>query len=89
MTLCPFNRIIVVGSFLGSVSFPTVSSWPDLLYQGCVLSCGMGLKSDQKVVGYFYNIYVDLYCNPRGSWLVKLFVILYYLLFIIFFLQPS
>lgn len=30
--ICLFNRMIAVGSSLGSASFPTMGSWPDSEY---------------------------------------------------------
>lgn len=32
LMICPFRRMIVVGLSLGSVSSPTVGSWPDSEY---------------------------------------------------------
>lgn len=45
------SKIIVVDSPLASVSSPVMCSWLDLQYQ-CASSCGSGLNSDQKAIGY-------------------------------------
>lgn len=47
----PISKIIVVDSPLASVSSPAMCLWLDLQYQ-CASSCGSGLNSDQKAIGY-------------------------------------
>lgn len=55
--------------------------WSDLWYQTSISFCGVGLKSNQKVVGCLHNFHVvvapiclshDCYCSSQGSRLVRL-----------------
>lgn len=65
---------MLVGSSLGPMSSPPMIYWTDLLTQGCVLLCGMGLKYNHKVAGYFYNICATIvtheYINPQSQFSV-------------------
>lgn len=49
-------QIIIVGSFLGSMSSPAKGSWPDLQYQVYVSSCGTVLILNQEVAGHLHHI---------------------------------
>lgn len=54
LILCLFGRVIVLSSPIGHMTYLAVDS---LLYKHCqihVLSYGVGLRSNQKVVGYFH-----------------------------------
>ena len=55
LLLCLFSRIIAA-DFLKPMTHLAVGSWPHWQFKVLVLSLGEGLKSNQNVVGYFYNI---------------------------------
>lgn len=57
------SKIIVVDSPLASVSSPAMCSWLDFQYQ-CVSSCGCGLNSDQKAIGYPTSIALRPLVHP-------------------------
>lgn len=57
LILCPFSKMIVVGSFLEPVSTPTMGSWSGLQCQACIFSCGAALKFNQKAAGYPIHTY--------------------------------
>lgn len=51
-----FNKIKVIGSLLGPMSFPHVASWPDWQYYVHVYPLENSFKASQKTVDYPYNI---------------------------------
>lgn len=58
VAVCPFNKMIVVGSLLRSMTFPSKSSLSTLQGEACVLSCGVSLKSITK------QLVTPLTCMP-------------------------
>lgn len=52
LSTCPFRETAVVSSCLGPVTSPVTGYWPGLQYQAWNPTCGAGLKSSQRVVGY-------------------------------------
>lgn len=46
-----------VSLLLCSLSFPATASWPDLQYQVCVFSHGVGLKSNHNAVSYLCAVH--------------------------------
>lgn len=56
LLLCFFSRAIAVGFPVGPATYLVSYYWPLYLCQVWVSFHEVGLKSHQKVVGYFHNV---------------------------------
>lgn len=77
LILCPFDRMIVVASLLGSKNFFIMVSWLYLQCHANVCFCGVGFRSIQKMFachlnrdatispGSCFAYYISHYCSSK------------------------